>query len=214
MTPLSTATAAETSTRSLTELIALHPSHIVNHDQARINDQNLVWLDMEMTGLLPDQDRILEVALVVTDSQLETIAEGPVLVIHQPPAIMDTLDEWNRKTHGNSGLIDKVAASCLTEAEAELIILDFLKRFIPKGQSPLCGNSIGQDRRFMARYMPTLEDYFHYRNLDVSTLKELCKRWKPDVYKQFKKHNQHTALADVYESIDELKFYRQYFLQP
>ena len=177
-------------------------------------DQNaLVWLDMEMTGLDPDGDRIIEMAMVITNSQLELIAESAVWVVHQSDAALDAMDEWNQKTHGKSGLIAKVKASVLTEAEVEAQALDFLKRHVPQGKSPMCGNSICQDRRFMARYMPRLEAYFHYRNLDVSTLKELCKRWKPELAKGVKKHGRHEALADIYESIDELKYYRDNFLR-
>ncbi|MBU0751210.1 MAG: oligoribonuclease [Gammaproteobacteria bacterium] len=177
-------------------------------------DQNaLAWLDMEMTGLDPDGDRIIELAMVITNSQLELIAESAVWVVHQPDARLDAMDEWNQKTHGKSGLIAKVKASVLTEDEVEVQALDFLKRHVPQGKSPMCGNSICQDRRFMARYMPKLEAYFHYRNLDVSTLKELCKRWVPEVAKGVKKGGKHEALADIYESIEELKYYREHFLK-
>ena len=177
-------------------------------------DQNaLVWLDMEMTGLNPDSDRIIELAVVVTNSQLEVVAESAVWVVHQPDAVLDGMDDWNKNTHGKSGLIAKVKASPLTEAEVEVQCLDFLKRHVPAGKSPMCGNSICQDRRFMARYMPKLEAWFHYRNLDVSTLKELCKRWKPEIAKGVKKGGKHEALADIYESIEELKYYREHFLK-
>ena len=177
-------------------------------------DQNaLVWLDMEMTGLDPDSDRIIELAVVVTNSQLEVIAESAVWVLHQSDAVLDGMDDWNKNTHGKSGLVAKVKASVLTEAEVESQCLDFLKRHVPSGKSPMCGNSICQDRRFMARYMPKLEAYFHYRNLDVSTLKELCKRWKPEIAKGVKKGGKHEALADIYESIEELKYYREHFLK-
>jgi oligoribonuclease len=175
-------------------------------------ETHLVWLDMEMTGLEPEKERIIEVAFVVTDLHLNTIAEGPVFVIHQSDAVLDAMDNWNKGTHGKSGLIDKVKASTTTEAQAQAEIIAFLKPLIPKGKIPLCGNTIHQDRRFMALYMPELNDFFHYRNIDVSTLKELAKRWKPDVYKSFKKQQKHTALADVYESIDELKHYREHFI--
>ena len=177
------------------------------------NANNLVWLDMEMTGLLPDSDRILELAMVVTDSNLQLVAESPVWVVHQSDAVLAGMDEWNQKTHGRSGLIDRVRASTKDEATVEQEALAFLHKYSGKGHSPMCGNTIGQDRRFMARYMPTLEDFFHYRNLDVSTLKELCKRWQPEIYKGFKKKGKHTALADIYESIDELKYYREHFLK-
>jgi oligoribonuclease len=177
-------------------------------------DQNaLVWLDMEMTGLDPERDRIIELALVVTDSQLNTVAEAPVWVVHQTDAVLDAMDEWNKGTHGRSGLIAKVKASSLAEAAVEEQALAFMKECVPNRTSPMCGNSICQDRRFMARYMPKLEDYFHYRNLDVSTLKELCKRWKPDLAKGLVKHGKHEALADIYESIEEMKYYRDNFLR-
>ena len=177
-------------------------------------DQNrLIWIDMEMTGLVPESDHVLEVAVVITDSELNTVAEGPVLVVHQDNAILDAMDDWNKSTHGRSGLIDRVKASTQDEAAIEAEALAFLKKYSLAGHSPMCGNSIGQDRRFMARYMPTLEAFFHYRNLDVSTLKELCKRWQPEVYKGFKKHGKHTALADIHESIEELKYYRANFLK-
>ena len=177
-------------------------------------DQNaLIWLDMEMTGLEPEKDRIIELAIVITNSQLETIAEGPVWVVHQSDEVLDGMDDWNKGTHGRSGLIDKVKASTLSEADVEAQCLEFIKQHVPARISPMCGNSIGQDRRFMVRYMPTLEAYFHYRNLDVSTLKELVKRWKPELAKGLTKHGKHEALADVYESIDELKYYREHFLK-
>ena len=174
---------------------------------------NLVWLDMEMTGLNPDGDRIIEMAMVVTNSELEMVAESPSWVVHQSDEILAGMDDWNQKTHGRSGLIDKVKASAMNEAEVEAQALEFLKKYSLANHSPMCGNSIGQDRRFMARYMPTLEAFFHYRNLDVSTLKELCKRWQPEIYKGFKKKSKHTALADIYESIDEMKYYRANFLK-
>ncbi len=176
------------------------------------DDDRLVWLDMEMTGLNPLSDRIIELAIVITDKNLNTIAEAPVWVVHQSDEVLNGMDAWNQKTHGNSGLIDKVRASTLTEAQVEQAALDFIKRYIGASKSPMCGNSIGQDRRFMANYMPTLEKYFHYRNLDVSTLKELARRWYPRVYDGYKKQTRHTALADVYESIDELKYYRDTIL--
>ena len=177
------------------------------------SDMNLVWLDMEMTGLDPDQDRIIEVAIVVTDSQLKAVSQAPVLVIHQADAILDAMDDWNKGTHARSGLIDKVKASTLTEREAEHHLLAFLAQHIPAKTSPMCGNSICQDRRFLARHMPRLEAYFHYRNLDVSTLKELAKRWKPDIAKGLVKQGKHEALADIQESIDELKYYREHLLK-
>jgi oligoribonuclease len=176
------------------------------------SNDNLIWLDMEMSGLLPDSDRILELAAVVTDAELNVLGESPVLVIHQSGAVLDGMDAWNKGTHGRSGLIDKVKASTLDEAAATLQMIEFLKAFVPAGKSPMCGNSICQDRRFMAHYMPDLEAYFHYRNLDVSVFKELARRWKPEVYSGFKKASRHEALADIYESIDELKYYREHFI--
>jgi oligoribonuclease len=176
-------------------------------------DQNhLIWIDMEMTGLLPETDRIIEVAIVVTDAQLATVAEAPVLVVHQPDSVLDAMDAWNKSTHAKSGLIDKVKASTLDEAQAEQMMIAFLKEHVPAATSPMCGNSICQDRRFLAKGMPALEAYFHYRNLDVSTLKELAKRWKPTIMSGIKKHGKHEALADIYESIEELKYYREHFL--
>jgi oligoribonuclease len=177
------------------------------------DQNNLIWIDMEMTGLVPETDRIIEVAIVVTDASLNTIAESPVLVLHQPDAVLDAMDSWNKSTHKKSGLIDKVKASTLTDADVENQMIEFLKQHVPASTSPMCGNSICQDRRFMARGMPKLEAYFHYRNLDVSTLKELAKRWKPSIMAGMKKHGKHEALADIYESIEELKYYRQHFLQ-
>ena len=177
------------------------------------SDQNLIWLDCEMTGLEPEVDRIIEIAVVVTGPKLETRIEGPVLVIHQTDEQLGKMDAWNRGTHGKSGLIDKVKASALCEAEAEILLIDFLSQYAPKKASPMCGNSIGQDRRFLVKYMPKLEAFFHYRNLDVSTLKELSKRWRPEVYSAFKKQQRHTALADVHESIDEMEHYKQHFLK-
>ena len=177
------------------------------------DQNNLVWLDMEMTGLTPDTDRIIEIAVVITNSNLDTVAEGPVLVVHQPDEVLNGMDNWNKSTHAKSGLVDKVKASPLDERAVELRMLDFLKPYVPKGVSPMCGNSICQDRRFMAKWMPDLEAWFHYRNLDVSTLKELCKRWKPELAKGMVKHGKHEALADVYESVEELKYYREHFLK-
>jgi oligoribonuclease len=170
---------------------------------------NLVWIDMEMTGLMPDADRIIEIAVLVTDSQLNLIAEGPVLVVKQPDEVLAAMDSWNRSVHGKSGLVEKVKASTLDEAAAERQTLEFLAQHVPAGVSPMCGNSICQDRRFLARWMPKLEAFFLYRNLDVSTLKELIKRWKPEVAKALKKEGKHEALADIYESIEELKYYRK-----
>jgi oligoribonuclease len=176
------------------------------------SDQNLVWIDLEMTGLVPETDRIIEIAVVVTDPQLLQRVEGPVLAIHQTDAVLDGMDAWNKGTHGKSGLIDRVRASAVDEEQAQAQVIEFLKRFVPKNCSPMCGNSICQDRRFLARTMPALEAFFHYRNLDVSSLKELAKRWKPDLLAGFKKAQAHTALADIHESIDELVYYREHFL--
>ncbi len=178
----------------------------------RKSDQNLVWLDCEMTGLDPATDRIIEIAVVVTGPDLTPRIEGPVLVIHQSDERLENMDKWNTGTHGKSGLTDKVRASTITEAMAELQVIEFLSHYVKKGVAPLCGNSISQDRRFLVNYMPELEAFLHYRNVDVSTLKELAKRWRPDVYKAFKKKQRHTALADVHESIDELQYYRENFL--
>ena len=177
------------------------------------NDQNLVWIDCEMTGLDPEVERLIEIAVVVTGPNLTPRIEGPVIVIHQSDAVLDAMDAWNKGTHGRSGLIDKVKASTVTEAQAEAELIAFISRYVPKGKSPMCGNTIGQDRRFLVKYMPKLEDFLHYRNLDVSTLKELAKRWRPEAYSSFKKKQLHTALADVHESIDELEHYREHLLK-
>jgi oligoribonuclease len=179
---------------------------------ARYDDNNLVWVDMEMSGLAPDSDRVLEVAVVVTDANLDVVAEGPVLVVAQAERVLAGMDAWNRSTHARSGLIDRVRASTLDEAAVEDALLGFLARYVGSNRSPMCGNSICQDRRFMARWLPRLEAYFHYRNLDVSTLKELARRWKPDVLRSFDKRSKHEALADIYESIAELRHYRQHLL--
>ncbi|MSQ64832.1 MAG: oligoribonuclease [Limnohabitans sp.] len=177
------------------------------------NDNNLVWLDCEMSGLDPEKERLLEIAVVITGPDLTPRVEGPVLVIHQSNELLAGMDAWNKGTHGKSGLIDKVKASPLTEAQAEEQLIEFMKKYVSKGVAPMCGNTIGQDRRFLLKYLPKLEAWFHYRNLDVSTLKELSKRWKPEVYAAFKKQQSHTALADVHESIDELAHYREHFLK-
>ena len=194
----------------MTQLTEMHSKNI-EIIMAQDNN-NLIWVDMEMTGLNPDTDRIIEVALVVTDSQLNTIAEGPVLVVHQSNEVLDGMDKWNKSTHSKSGLIDKVKSSQLNEAEVEAQMIEFLKLHAPSGVSPMCGNSICQDRRFMVRTMPQLEAYFHYRNLDVSTFKELVKRWKPEIAAGLTKESKHEALADIYDSINELKYYRQHFI--
>ena len=178
-----------------------------------LNDTHLVWIDMEMSGLNPDTDRILEVALVVTDKDLNIVDTGPVRVVHQEAAVLDIMDNWNKSTHGKSGLIDKVRTSTLSEAGVEQEMIAFIKQHVGERKSPMCGNSICQDRRFLARHMPRLEAYFHYRNLDVSTLKELAARWRPDLKDGFKKANSHTALADIQESIEELKYYRDNFIR-
>ncbi len=176
------------------------------------SDQNLIWIDLEMTGLLTDSDRIIEVAVVVTDAQITQRIEGPVFAIYQSDAVLDAMDAWNKGTHGRSGLIDRVKASSIDEAQAQSQVIEFLRQYVPKNASPMCGNSICQDRRFLARTMPELEAFFHYRNLDVSTLKELVRRWKPEILTGFKKAQAHTALADIHESIDELVYYREHFL--
>jgi oligoribonuclease len=176
------------------------------------DQNNLIWIDMEMTGLQPDSDRIIEIALLVTDAQLATVAEGPVLVVHQPDEVLDAMDSWNKSTHKKTGLIERVRASKMVEAEAERAALEFLEQHVPANASPMCGNSICQDRRFLARWMPRLESHFHYRNLDVSTLKELVRRWKPELMKGFTKEGRHEAMADILESIEELKFYRKSFM--
>ena len=177
------------------------------------SDQNLVWIDCEMTGLDPEKERLLEIAVIVTGPQLVPRIEGPVLVIHQSDELLGQMDSWNKGTHGRSGLIDKVKASAINEEEAERQVLAFVAKYLPKGTSPLCGNTISQDRRFLVKFMPKLEAYLHYRNVDVSTFKELAKRWRPEVYSAFKKRQSHTALADVHESIDELEHYREHFLK-
>lgn len=176
------------------------------------SDLNLVWLDCEMTGLQPETDRVIEIAVVITSADLSVRVEGPVFAIHQSDELLNGMDAWNKGTHGRSGLIERVKASEISEAEAEKQLIAFLSKYVPKGKVPMCGNSIGQDRRFLVRYMPKLEAYFHYRNVDVSTFKELARRWKPSVVESFKKAQRHTALADVMESIDELAHYRTHFL--
>lgn len=177
------------------------------------NEQNLVWMDLEMTGLDPDEDVIIEVATIITDSQLNIIAEGPVIAVKQPEVLLDAMDDWNTKTHGNSGLTQRVKDSQTTCRDAELATLAFIKQYVPENTSPLCGNSIHQDRRFLVRYMPELEAYMHYRNLDVSTLKELAKLWRPDLVSGFKKQGSHQALDDIRESIAEMCYYREHLIR-
>ena len=177
------------------------------------DQNNLAWLDMEMTGLDPERDRIIEVAIVITNAQLDAVAEAPVLVVHQPESVLAAMDDWNKSTHGKSGLLDRVRASRLDEADVEERMLAFLAEHVPSRVSPMCGNSICQDRRFLARSMPRLEAYFHYRNLDVSTLKELVRRWKPELAKGVTKQGKHEALADIHESIEELRYYREHFIR-
>ena len=173
---------------------------------------NLIWIDLEMTGLNPEADRIIEVATIVTDSQLNVLAEGPVIAVHQEDQIMNSMDEWNTRTHGKTGLTERVKNSRTVENEAEKQTIDFLKQYVGKNQSPMCGNSICQDRRFLARYMPELEAWFHYRNLDVSSIKELAKRWKPEILGGYSKKNTHQAMDDIRESIEELQYYRKHFM--
>jgi oligoribonuclease len=177
------------------------------------DSNHLIWIDMEMSGLKPEDDHVLEVAIVITDGQLNSVAEAPVLVVHQDDSVLDRMDAWNKSTHAKSGLVERVKASRLSDADVEQQMLAFLQQYVPEGGSPMCGNSICQDRRFLARWMPKLEAYFHYRNLDVSTVKELAKRWKPEIANGMTKHGKHEALADVYESIAELKYYREHFLR-
>lgn len=177
------------------------------------NKQNLIWIDLEMTGLDPEKERIIEIATIVTDKDLNILAEGPVLAIHQSDELLNKMSEWCVKTHTENGLVERVKQSKLTERAAELQTLDFLKKWVPKGASPICGNSIAQDKRFLYRYMPDLAEFFHYRHLDVSTLKELASRWKPEMLNQFNKKNTHLALDDIKESIEELKFYREHFIK-
>ncbi|KJV05735.1 oligoribonuclease [Methylocucumis oryzae] len=177
-----------------------------------MDNQNLIWLDLEMTGLNPDTDLIIEIATIITDKDLNILAEGPVFALHQSDTVLAAMDDWNQKHHGQSGLIERVKASTITEQQAEQLTLDFLKQWLPERTSPLCGNSIGQDRRFLARYMPNLEAFFHYRNLDVSTLKELVARWAPELKKGFTKESKHQALDDIIDSIEELRYYRKHFI--
>lgn len=174
---------------------------------------NLVWMDLEMSGLDPEKERILEVATIITDSELNILAEGPVVYVHQDEALLDAMDEWNTEHHTASGLVDLVRSEGVSEAEAERQTLEFIARYAEAGKAPLCGNSIGQDRRFLVKYMPTLEDFLHYRNIDVSTLKELCSRWRPDLFRRVSKQGRHRALDDIRESIEELRYYREVFIR-
>ncbi|WP_444959147.1 oligoribonuclease [Microbulbifer sp. ZKSA002] len=178
-----------------------------------MDQNNLIWIDLEMTGLNPDKERIIEIATVVTDSRLEILAEGPSMVIHQSDALLDAMDEWNTEQHGGSGLVARVKESSISERGAERETLEFLRQWVPEGASPMCGNSIGQDRRFLVKYMPELESYFHYRNLDVSSVKELARRWRPEVLDGVKKHSSHLALDDIRDSIEELRHYRETFFR-
>jgi oligoribonuclease len=195
----------------MTQVQAQSPTD--NEGNASPRDMRLIWVDMEMTGLDPEKERIIELAAVVTEADLTLVAEGPVLVVHQSDEVLAAMDKWNQSTHSKSGLIDKVRASTLTEAQAEAIMLEFLSKHVPAGKSPLCGNTVSQDRRFMFNDMPNLERFFHYRTIDVSTLKELARRWRPALLKGFEKRSKHEALADIYESIDELRYYREHFLR-
>ncbi|MFP1906986.1 oligoribonuclease [Lonsdalea quercina] len=178
-----------------------------------VNENNLIWIDLEMTGLDPERDRIIEIATLVTDAHLNILAEGPTLAVHQPDSQLALMDDWNVRTHTGSGLVERVRASTYDENTAAQETIAFLREWVPEGKSPICGNSVGQDRRFLFRYMPELESYFHYRYLDVSTLKELARRWKPEILTGFKKQNTHQALDDIRESVAELAYYREHFIQ-
>lgn len=177
-----------------------------------ISENNLIWIDLEMTGLIPDRDTIIEIATVVTDAELNILAKGPIMAIHHSDAVLNGMDEWNTNQHGNSGLVERIKQSTITMAVAEQATIDFLAQWVPAGKSPICGNSIGQDRRFLARYMPALEAYFHYRNLDVSTLKILANLWKPELTKGFSKEGSHLAMDDILDSIAELSYYREHLI--
>lgn len=183
--------------------------NVLNNRDPLYSDYNLIWMDLEMTGLEPQINRIIEMAAVITDPQLNVIAEGPVIAIHQEPEIMNSMDAWNTETHTRSGLVKRVLESKISEDEAAEIYKEFFSRYVPAGKSPLCGNTIGQDRRFMARWMPSLEQFFHYRSIDVSSFKECVKRWSPEILKKYQKTSKHEALSDIYDSINELRFYRE-----
>lgn len=178
-----------------------------------VDERNLIWIDLEMTGLIPERHRIIEIATLITDSQLQVLAEGPIFAVHQSDEELAAMDEWNTRQHGGSGLAGRVRQSTTSEADAEAQTLEFLARWVPPGRSPMCGNSICQDRRFLARYMPRLEKFFHYRNLDVSTLKELCRRWSPGVAEAFTKESTHLAMDDIRDSVAELRHYREFFVK-
>ena len=178
-----------------------------------MDQNNLIWIDLEMTGLDPEKERIIEIATIVTDSKLNILAEGPAMAVHQGDALLNAMDDWNTEQHGGSGLVKRVRESTITERHAERETIDFLRQWVPEGASPMCGNSIGQDRRFLVKYMPQLEAYFHYRNLDVSSVKELARRWRPDVLEGVKKHSSHLAMDDIRDSINELIHYREHFFR-
>ncbi len=188
-------------------------SRWITKNMAINKETNLIWIDLEMTGLNPDTDRIIEIATIVTDAHLNILAEGPMLAIHQKDIVLNAMDEWNTRQHGQSGLTERVRRSTITEAEAEAQTIEFLSRFVDVKKSPMCGNSICQDRRFLYRTMPKLEAFFHYRNLDVSTVKELARRWRPEIMQGFSKESTHLALNDIRDSIDELRYYREYFFR-
>lgn len=197
----------------LIQRLCFEPDHDGIGNSKMSNGDRLIWIDLEMTGLDPEQERIIEMATIITDSQLNVVAEGPVIAVHQPDSLLDAMDEWCTRTHGASGLTQRVKESTISEAEAEQQTLEFLKQHLEPGQSPLCGNSIGQDRRFLVKYMPELEAFFHYRNLDVSTVKELARRWRPDVLEGVKKQGAHLALDDIRDSINELRHYQEHFFK-
>lgn len=196
----------------LRRIHSIGDNRIVMENGMTISENNLIWIDLEMTGLIPDRDTIIEIATVVTDAELNILAKGPIMAIHHSDAVLNGMDEWNTNQHGNSGLVERIKQSTTTMAAAEQATIDFLAQWVPVGKSPICGNSIGQDRRFLARYMPALESYFHYRNLDVSTLKILANLWKPELAKGFSKEGSHLAMDDILDSIAELSYYREHFI--